>query len=218
MEDGELVLYGAGDVGREVVFLVEEINRAGGSLRLLGFVDDLKPPGTQIAGLEVLGGGGFLSRLERRTGVVCCIGCPPLKRIVLEGLAGSRNLFYPVLIHPSVIRPAGVAVGEGSIIYPSAALSVGVALGRHVLVNPGVTVGHDVRVGDFATLCPGVHLGGWTTVGNGVFLGIGSCTVNECSIGENVKVGAGAVVKGAVPPNCVVAGVPAKPIPQGNGG
>ena len=45
-----------------------------------------------------------------------------------------------------------------------------------------------------------------------MFLGDGSMVLPGVSIGDNVVVGAGAVVTRDIESNCVVAGVPAKPI------
>jgi len=50
------------------------------------------------------------------------------------------------------------------------------------------------------------------TVGDNVFLGYGAIVLPGVTIGENVVVGAGSIVSRDVPPNCVVAGVPARVI------
>ena len=46
--------------------------------------------------------------------------------------------------------------------------------------------------------------------GNNVDFGVGSKVIGEVHIGDNVTVGANAVITKAVPSNIVIAGVPAK--------
>jgi acetyltransferase-like isoleucine patch superfamily enzyme len=48
------------------------------------------------------------------------------------------------------------------------------------------------------------------SIGGGSWLGAGAIILPGASIGRNVVVAAGAVVRGVVPDHCVVAGVPAK--------
>ena len=47
-------------------------------------------------------------------------------------------------------------------------------------------------------------------IGDNVTFGANSIVVGGCRVGNNVIIGAGAVVTKDVPDNCVVAGVPAK--------
>jgi acetyltransferase-like isoleucine patch superfamily enzyme len=52
------------------------------------------------------------------------------------------------------------------------------------------------------------------SIGPGSWLGTGAVVLPGASIGRNVVVAAGSVVRGTVPDRCVVAGVPAKVIRQ----
>lgn len=48
------------------------------------------------------------------------------------------------------------------------------------------------------------------SIGKGVWVGVGSIILKGCTIGDGSIIGAGSVVTGAIPPNVVAAGVPAK--------
>jgi acetyltransferase-like isoleucine patch superfamily enzyme len=87
-----------------------------------------------------------------------------------------------------------------------------VTIGDHVLVNPGCLIAHDCRIDSFASLGPGVNLAGRVTVLEGASLGAGAVVTPGRSIGAWAVVGAGAVVIDDVPPESVVAGVPARPM------
>ena len=54
--------------------------------------------------------------------------------------------------------------------------------------------------------------GGHIKIGNNCFIGYEACILKGTTIGDNVIIGARAVVKGNVPPNTVWGGVPAKQI------
>lgn len=49
-----------------------------------------------------------------------------------------------------------------------------------------------------------------TRIGNNVFIGMNSTILMGSSIGDNVIIGAGSVVGGVIPSNCVAGGVPAR--------
>ena len=51
---------------------------------------------------------------------------------------------------------------------------------------------------------------GVPTIGNNVYIGKGAIVFGGIVVGDNVTIGANAVVNKPIPPNAVVAGVPAK--------
>ena len=57
---------------------------------------------------------------------------------------------------------------------------------------------------------------GGPTIGNDCVIGAGACILGEIHIGNNVKVGANAVVLCDIPDCCTVVGVPAQIIKREN--
>ena len=93
-------------------------------------------------------------------------------------------------------------------------------LGRGILLDhaTGLVVGETAVIEDDVSLLQNVTLGGTgkqagdrhPKVRRGVMIGAGAKVLGNIEIGENSRIAAGSVVLRAVPPNAVVAGVPAK--------
>jgi serine O-acetyltransferase len=100
----------------------------------------------------------------------------------------------------------------------------GARIGKGVFIDHGmgVVIGETSEVGDYVTLYQGVTLGGTgkekgkrhPTVGKNVVIAAGAKVLGPIVIGDNSKVGAGAVVIRDVPPNCTVVGVPGRVVMQ----
>lgn len=206
----DIVIIGAGGFGREVAWLIEDINKIEPQWNILGFVDDNEDIiGAEFNGYKVLGKVDWL--LDQKLHVVNAIGDPVTKKSAMNRLLASKNK-YPILIHPSVIYSDSVNFGEGSIICAGCIITVDIEIGKHVIVNLDCTIGHDAKVGNYSTILPSVNVSGFVNIGKCVSVGTGSAIIQGVSIGENTIVGAGSVVIRDLPANCTAVGSPAKPI------
>lgn len=100
----------------------------------------------------------------------------------------------------------------------------GAKFGKGVFIDHGmgVVIGETSEVGDYVTLYQGVTLGGTgkekgkrhPTIGRNVVIAAGAKVLGPITVGDDSKVGAGAVVIRDVPPRCTVVGVPGKVVMQ----
>lgn len=203
-----IVVIGAGGFGREVAWLLEEIDAREPAWELLGFLDDA--PVTTPEGYPVLGTvEGWLATGARDAHLVCAVGEPTTRaRIIARCAAAGRR--FATLVDPEVRRSRHVTIGEGSIVCAGNILTTNVRLGRHVIVNLDCTIGHDVTIDDFGSVMPGVHISGDVRLGRGVYVGTGAAFVQGVSVGAWTVIGAGAVVASDLPAGRIAVGVPAR--------
>lgn len=206
----DIVIIGTGGFGREVAWLIEDINKVNKEWNIVGFVDDNEDfQGKDVNGYPILGNVDWLK--EQELNVVSAIGNPIAKKNIIKRIENSNNI-YPVLIHPSVIYSDRVSFGEGTIVCAGSIITVNIEIGAHVIINLDCTIGHDAILGDYTTVLPSVNLSGCVTTGECVNVGTGSALIQGVTIGKNTIIGAGAVVIQDLPSNCTAVGTPAKPI------
>ena len=119
----------------------------------------------------------------------------------------QRNAKLPARVLAEIIR-----ILTGVEIHPAA------TLGDRVFIDhaTGVVIGETAEVGDDVTIYHGVTLGGTSldggkrhpTIGDNVTIGAGAKVLGAITIGANSQIGANSVVIKPVPPNSVVVGVP----------
>ncbi|MBM3219812.1 MAG: serine O-acetyltransferase [Candidatus Rokubacteria bacterium] len=99
-------------------------------------------------------------------------------------------------------------------IHPAARLGPGLFIDHGM----GVVIGETAEVGKNVTIYQGVSLAGTSlkrekrhpTLGDNVVVGAGAKVIGAIYIGDNSRIGAGSVVVRDVPPNSVVVGVPGR--------
>ena len=207
----KIAIFGAGGFGLEVAMLIEQINEKRHEWELVGFFDDGEDEGKIINGYPVLGGIEKLNQWDSVLSLVLALGIPSTKKAVWEKIQ-NNNISYPVLVHPSVItgRKRYVTIGEGSIICAGTIITTNISIGRHVILNLACTVGHETEIGDFSSFMPTCNISGEIKVGEATFWGTGAKVINRKTIGNNVIIGAGAVVTIDIPDDVTAVGVPAR--------
>ncbi|NLN99054.1 MAG: acetyltransferase [Bacteroidales bacterium] len=209
----DIAIFGAGGFGREILTLIQDVNRVSPVWNVVGFFDDGYPKGEIINGFETLGTCEDLNAWEKPLAITLAIGTPHIKKNILSRITNPR-VSFPTLIHPSVLIGDRdfVEIGKGCIICAANIITTNIEIGNFVILNLACTTGHDTVIKDYAAFMPTCNISGEVVIEEGVYCGTGVKIINRTSIGANTIVGAGAVVAKPLPPNCTAVGVPAKPI------
>lgn len=75
-------------------------------------------------------------------------------------------------------------------------------IGKNCTILPGVVIGNKHLEGDES----------WVRIGDNCYIGLGAKIFGEVNIGNNVTIGANAVITKNIPDNAIVGGIPAKVI------
>jgi sugar O-acyltransferase (sialic acid O-acetyltransferase NeuD family) len=214
----DLVIFGTGGFAREVLQIVEDINRDSKTWNLVGFLDEDKGRwGTRCHALPVLGGSEWLGK-HPDTVVTIAIGSSAIRRRIVLELLHMEHTEFATLVHPLAWISKGVNIGAGTIIHAGVLISPDVKIGKHTFVNKNCTIGHNTVVGDYSTVAPSATVGGEVHLGEGCEVGANGTIIQQLSIGDWTIIGAGAVVVKDMPSNITAVGIPAIPIkerPQG---
>jgi len=210
MAPKEIVIFGAGGMGREVRQIIERINLQQRVWRCLGFlVDERFRVPEPVHDLPVLSGLDALGGLPGAA-VVVAVGDPAARREIVERIRLRFENPFATLVDPRATCGDYVRLGPGTVVAPGAVITTDVVIGDHVIINVGASVSHDACLASYVTLAPGVRIAGGVNVGEGTELGTGCAVIPRVNIGEWAVVGAGAVVTRDLPANSTAVGVPAQ--------
>ncbi len=158
--------------------------------------------------------------------VHCVFARDPAARSVLEILLTYSGV-HAVLIHRISHRLwkanwklTARFLGAFSRFISHVDIHPGATIGRRLFIDHalGVVIGETAEIGNDVTLYHGVTLGGTTwhkvkrhpTLGDNVLVGAGAKILGAITLGNNVRVGANSVVVKDVPPCCTVVGIPGR--------
>ena len=206
----EIIVYGSGGMAREVVELIEDINKINPTWNILGYLDDIKGDcGEVVNGYKILGDGNMLKKQDHPVYVVLAVGNPDAKEKIYKNIK-DLNLVFPVLIHPTARIAHSAIIGEGSIIGIDCIVSVNVNIGKHVFLNMRTVVGHDTVISDFCSCLVNCVIAGDVAIDERALLGSGCIIMEKTHIGRKARVGMGSIVSCDVQDNHVVMSRPAK--------
>lgn len=205
-----IIIVGAGGVGRETAWIIEQINLRKGTYKILGFIDDDESiHNSNINGYKVLGGLDYLLENKMNSKIVVSISDYKIKKSIVEKL---NNYEFETIIHPDVFIHSSNKIGKGTIIYPGTIMTTNITIGNHVIISPKVGIGHDSRIEDYASILWNVSISGFDYIKEGTFIGSNATIIQGKMIGENTVIGAGAVVINNLEKNVVAIGIPAQKV------
>ena len=145
--------------------------------------------------------------------VCVAVGDPALRRTLAERCAGFT---FASVVAPTALCDPTAQLGEGLMLCDYAMINSRAVIGRHFLCNGYALVSHDCVIGNFVTFSPRVSCMGNVHIGDDVFVGAGAVIRNgvpgrPLRIGARATIGMGAVVVADVPEGSEVMGVPARP-------
>jgi len=118
-----------------------------------------------------------------------------------------NNIFFKYILYRKSIRfgiqiRRGTNIGKGCYMghFGTIVISGSSIIGENCNISQGVTIGFSSR---------GKNKG-YPKIGNNCYIGPGAKLIGNICIGDNVAIGANAVVTNDVPNDAVVAGIPAK--------
>lgn len=156
--------------------------------------------------LGIVGGGKLLrlynNNVSFRLTVWMRLCCYFKSHLYLFPLFAYAKLRYSHLTYKTGIQiPYSTSIGKGFYIghFGTIVINGNAIIGENVNISPGVNIGQASR---------GKHKG-TPIVGNRVYIGPGAKIIGNITIGNNVCIGANAVVTNDIPDNACVAGIPA---------
>ncbi len=190
-------IYGAGGMGKETLWLIEEM--LANEINVLGFVDDFKLD-NKFKNLPLY------KIIEPNSNVIIAVADTKIRKQIKQ----NNKFEFVNIIHPNLKIHYSNKIGNGNIICKGVVLTVDINIGDHVIININSTIGHDAIIENFVSIMFGVHISGNVKIGEGTLIGSGAVILPNLTIGKWCKIGAGAVVTKNIPDNSTVIGVPGR--------
>ena len=168
--------------------VIDAVEKAG-THRIVGFIDDVNPPGATSWGYEVLGNRDALGRLREagKRDFIVAVGDGKARR-ELTDLVKAAGFELATVIHPFSSLARQTSIGPGTLIGHGVLIGAGTTVGAGAILADGAAVGHDSSIGDFVHLTSGVHVGAKTTIGDDCFVGMGSTIISDITVGRQAFV------------------------------
>ena len=217
MEKEKIVIIGAGQHARVVLYNVEEQNK----YEVIGFLDsDDNRIGKIFEGKEILGNyqKENLKEFSKKIGTnkfFIGFGNMKYRKKVFDYFI--NNGWEAVnIIHPNAVVSKNARLGKGILIECGCLVTPTPVIGDNVVVNTGSQVNHDNIIENNVYIASGVILSGGIKIGENTLLDDGVIVTLGCSVGKNSLIGAGAVVTKNIPDEVVAYGSPCKVIRENN--
>ena len=204
----QLIIIGAGGMGRTVYSNILESVGYGESFEMKGFIDD---------DLHALDGfhnyppvvGTISDYLPEADDVFICSIGGASRRPCMESIINRGGEFINI-IHRTARLLANVVLGKGNFIGAGTVIGNDVVIGNYNMIQSLVIIGHDACIGDFNRIDARVTCVGGIVIENDVNIFTSAIISHNVTVESNAHVGAMSFVIKNVKAGTTVIGNPAK--------
>lgn len=206
----DLIIIGAGGMGREVFHLATQCEGYLKSFQIKGFLDDNSKAleGFNYKYPSILSS-IFEYTIKPNDVFICSVGDVKIKKRIINYFTSNKASFIN-LIHPNTDICITTKIGIGCLIFPQAHIGSEAIIGNHVMVQSYVAIGHDAIIGDFTRIDPKASCVGGVKVGECVTIHSMAMINHNVSIEDYSVIGALSFVIRNVRQGITVFGIPAK--------
>ncbi len=206
MEKRKLIIFGAGEAGRELLnSIIKDFNKLNSNFQwdVLGFVEsNANLIGKFVFDVKIYSLQQILKlKINENIYAICPLLNTEIRKRIVKDEILTFNFKLANIIHPSVVISPTSVIANGVVLYPNVVVGDNSNIGQGVIVNYNSIIGHDVVINSNCFIGPGVTLTGRCIVGENTLLGAGSICMPGIKIGANSKIAAGVVVTANVNEN-----------------
>ena len=204
----QLVIIGAGGMGRTMYDLAKESHGFGSEYEIKGFIDD---------NIEAINGFenyppilGHISDYQPKKNevFVCSIGGHFRKKCI-ESLLERGAEFIP-LIHNTARIGTNVKMGKGTLVGTYTTIAADAELGDFNFIQSLTIIGHDCKIGSWNRIDSQVMMVGATQIGDENMIHTGAMINHNVKIGNRNTIGASSFVTMDVPDDATLFATPAR--------
>lgn len=190
----KLVIVGSGGLGKEILGIIQSINRQKETWNFLGFYDDNLTK-EKVNGYPVIGKIEELNDITEEINVIIAIGNPRLKNIIRNKI-NNQNIIFPNIVHPSaqIYSEDTVVFGKGIVIAANAVLTVNIIVKDFVYINALTVISHDTIIGESSMIMPTVSISAGGNIGARVYIGNGTKIDYFINIPDDTVINAGTIL------------------------
>lgn len=203
-----VVIFGAGGLGREIYDTLLSINSYTPRFNVLGYIDDAVQAGSIINGIPILGNSSALEKIKDEVGIILGMAAPEIRKNL--HLKYRENYKFPNIIHPTATVSTFSELGDAVLIQANCMIAANAKIGNGVMMNAHSGVGHDAHVEDYCSIMSYCDLAGNVFLGEMSFVGTGAKVIPSTVVAAGSYLCAGAVVFKDVVVKSKLLGNPAK--------
>lgn len=203
-----LGIYGAGGLGKEVLELVNQINKEKQRWAEIVFIDDVNP-NRKVKNHNVYSYKDVTSKYKtNELEFVIGVGEPFFRREFYNKII-SDGYNLPVLIHPDAHIPEDSVIKSGAIVFNTSYISCNIEVGENSYIHQLTSIGHGSKIAPHCVISNHVSIAGDCKIGDATYIATGVMIKQKVSVGSDTIIGMGAGVFKDIENDVVALGTPA---------